>query len=37
MKKKTFLLPAVLVLLFLGSCSLQKDVSMQQEIDEAAL
>jgi hypothetical protein len=38
MKKKTFLFSAVLVLLFLGSCSLQKDVSLQQkEIDEAAL
>jgi len=37
-KKKTFLFPTVLVLLFLGSCSLQKDVSLQQkEIDEAAL
>lgn len=38
MKKKTFLFQTVLVLLFLGSCSLQKDVSLQQkEIDEAAL
>ncbi len=38
MKKNTLLFPAILVLLFLGSCSLQKDVPMQQqEIDEAAL